>query len=524
MARLKALLRRFKHDERGAFLALFGIMTIALVATGGAVVDFVSVDQARNRAQLALDSSVLALQPDIYTKTEAEIMNAAQALLTQRLANSSITATVDEITINEEDGSLFLNTSLTVPTYFVDLVGVDYVSFNVSAQATRKKLFVEVAFVLDNSGSMGAQSRMTNLKKATKSATNILFYGADPKPSGATKLENTKISVVPFAYFVNIGSQYKDASWMDQAGVSSISNDNFDDDNNDATPFNGAVDRFALYDSMINTSWKGCVEARPGQYGIDDTPPSTSDPDSLFVPVFAPDNPDKKGYYNKYLKDSGGACPNNPKVWKLSHRERQERLCKYTGAKPTDDYGPNGYCLDTSILPLTDDVSSIVSKIDAMKSNGWTNIHQGAMWGFHALSPTAPFSEGADYDQATSKVMIIMTDGQNTFPTSSNMNGSRILSAYGHLSTGRLGAPGVNTGLSNTATMNALTVKTCEAARAEGIVIYSIGLEAPNSATKNMLRDCATDSSKVFFPSAASELNSVFKTIAEQLSNLRIES
>ncbi|TGT17906.1 hypothetical protein EN817_31760, partial [Mesorhizobium sp. M3A.F.Ca.ET.174.01.1.1] len=64
------------------------------------------------------------------------------------------------------------------------------------------------------------------------------------------------------------------------------------------------------------TGWKGCVEARPGALNIADTPPDPSKPDTLFVPYFAPDDPDvaKKpsaaygnsasGYNNSYLDDT----------------------------------------------------------------------------------------------------------------------------------------------------------------------------------------------------------------------------
>ena len=67
------LLKRFRDDEGGAFLVLFGILAIVLVATSGAVVDYTSVEQARTRGQVALDAAALALQPiDLHPNRRAD--------------------------------------------------------------------------------------------------------------------------------------------------------------------------------------------------------------------------------------------------------------------------------------------------------------------------------------------------------------------------------------------------------------------------------------------------------------------
>ncbi|MCS6758035.1 MAG: hypothetical protein MO852_02210 [Candidatus Devosia euplotis] len=58
-----------------------------LVALGGAVVDYVSLEQMRNRGQIALDAATLALQPEIFKTpvNAADIKKRAQDLLLNRL-------------------------------------------------------------------------------------------------------------------------------------------------------------------------------------------------------------------------------------------------------------------------------------------------------------------------------------------------------------------------------------------------------------------------------------------------------
>ena len=331
------LLEQFRSDERGVFAIMFGLIAVVLIAMGGATVDFVSLEQTRNRAQAALDAAALALQPEIYnTKTTtAVIKSKAEALLLDRIGSGDVVASVSDIRVDLETGSLFLQAQMTMPTLFVRLVGVEQLNAAISAQATRRKLAMEIVMVLDNSGSMLQQKRMDYLKKAAECATYILMYdevvddSADTcKPaSGAKLLEDVKIGIVPFTMYVNVGKGNATQPWIDQIGISPLANDNFDNDHNESTPFNGMVNRLALYNGIKNDAWRGCVEARPHVqsgtkstefYDTDDYQPvppnlphSNGVPDSMFVPLFAPDLAETMvslGTYNNYTNDKPKSC------------------------------------------------------------------------------------------------------------------------------------------------------------------------------------------------------------------------
>lgn len=618
MRNILRLLKRFRSDEGGAFLVIFGVLAIVLVATAGAVVDYATIEQARARAQDALDSAALGLQPTIFEQgvTAETIKPKAEALLIERLADASLTAAIEDVAINMTDGSLKLQASVVIPTAFVSLVGVPSIKAGVLSEATRKRLKVEVAMVLDNSGSMNSSSRMTNLKAAAKCATGVLLNGDCNSTATTSAIETVKIGIVPFTEFVNVGTAYKDAAWIDQTGISSIANDNFDDDDRDDTPFTSPVNRFALYDQLSNVSWKGCVEARPYPYDTDDTVPDPANPDTLFVPEFAPDTPDS-GFTNNYLSDSGATCRvpptwtriqvkenctnstnssyywsycsssasndyqqtnewgasvaastsapanNSPEsywnegsctgwqyhaavqtswwptryrytrtmtcIYDFSEREKQERLCKYSGNIYTSGgRGPNWDCPTNALLPLTNTKSSITAAIDAMYPQGYTNIHQGAIWGFHMLAPTEPLTEAEPYTSGTYKVMIVMTDGENTvqgYKSWLPINKSDGYLAYGYPDNGRIFSsayPNPSSDGQVTSAMNSRTVETCTNAKAKGITVYTIGLNSPNATTTQMLKDCASGESNAYFPTASSELISVFEEIASQLSNLRL--
>lgn len=605
-------LARFHRDERGVFAVVFAILAIVLVVTAGAVVDFTTVEQYRTRAQDALDSAALGLQPTIWDTgvTTTTIAPEAEAILQERLSDDGIDANIVDVQINTVDGMLRLEATVEVPTAFVALVGVPSLTSRLVSEATRKRLNIEVAMVLDNSGSMNSSNRMTNLKAAANCAVGILMNSDCASTATAAAVDSIKIGIVPFTEFVNVGTGYRNATWMDQTGASSIANDNFDDDDDDSTPFTGNVDRFALYDQLSNVTWRGCVESRPYPYDTNDTAPDPSVPDTLFVPQFAPDTP--SGHTNSYLSDSPAACnrtvllgtckwtrtrtgcnsagnscsgswsnsyeltapngmvttgssvcsctgetttgPNTSitlvsgknyrktEVYScqdfqtvtptgLSNRELQERLCKYTGSISTSSgRGPNWDCPTNALLPLTNKKPDITAAITAMYPQGYTNIHQGTIWGFHMLTSGAPLTEARPVTSATYKVMIVMTDGENTVDgySASDMNSAAGYMAYGYPGTtynGRIFSsafPAPANEAEVLAAMNARTVETCNNAKAAGITIYTVGLNAPNETTKDMLKACASTNDLAYFPTQSSQLVTVFREIAAQLSDLRL--
>ena len=93
MRRFTDLLKRFRRDESGAFLVIFALLAIVLIATSGAVVDFTYTQTARSRAQNALDSAALALQSKINdANAQDDIKVEAQKIMTERLADSASAA------------------------------------------------------------------------------------------------------------------------------------------------------------------------------------------------------------------------------------------------------------------------------------------------------------------------------------------------------------------------------------------------------------------------------------------------
>lgn len=216
------LLTRFRKDERGVFGVIFGLIAVVLVTLAGCVVDFSYMQTIRSRAQNALDASALALQAKMSTLTVAQIQTQAQALLVERLADSAVTAIVTGVTKDTNAGKLTLQARLSVPTIFVQLVGVTKLDAQLVSEVTQQSNNLEISVSLDITGSMAATYDWSGTKTSDKigdliSATKTLI-GLVVKDDQSVSY--SKMAIVPWSFGANVGSYAASVRGTPTPGVS----------------------------------------------------------------------------------------------------------------------------------------------------------------------------------------------------------------------------------------------------------------------------------------------------------------
>ena len=135
--------------------------------------------------------------------------------------------------------------------------------------------------------------------------------------------------------------------------------------------------------------------------------------------------------------------------------------------------------------------------------------------GLGVLSPSEPYTNGVAYeDKNFNKAIIIMTDGANFISSS-----FRQYSGYGRLFEGKLGT--TRRFAAQNELNNRLT-DVCTKIKAKGILVYTIVFRLFSTSIKNLMRNCATDSGKFYNSPSGADLESAFRAIGSELSNLRI--
>ena len=165
---------------------------------------------------------------------------------------------------------------------------------------------------------------------------------------------------------------------------------------------------------------------------------------------------------------------------------------------------PMIYCSHGSVarmMPLTSNWSNLHTRIDEMKADGMTNITLGAQWGYEMLTNAAPFTEASTDTSNVERFMILLTDGQNT------------QDRWGQWDETRMNK--------DTRSMcDAITERNvAEAAKKMKIKLYTVLVIDGN---EPLLRDCASSPSMFMKVKNASELESVFKKIAEDIGTIRL--
>ena len=495
----------FIQNCRGNVAMMFALALIPVLLAVGAAIDYNRASRNRAQVQNALDAAALAVGAMPASTSQSDLEARGTAFFDANFTAPS-GVTYGALQIIRAGNTITLNLPASVDTSFMGLVGINDMSFNLDTEIILGGGTLEVALVLDNSGSMSG-SKLSALQDAAGTLVDTMFQNAAPGT------DDLKFSLVPFATFVDVGTVYAGVSWMDTQGLSPVHSENF------SAPAN----RFDLYNNIANVQWEGCVEARPYPHDVSDTPPNAANPETLFVPSFAPDHPDTGGpswkYPNRYLADATGG----------STLVRQENIGKYypgVAAIPgyygtTYNIGPAFLCNQRELLPLTETQATIQTGINSMMARGSTNIIEGLAWGWRTLSPGEPFTEGRVYtDNNNQKVLILLTDGQNMLSPVSSINKS-LYSAYGFVKDGRVGTTSSSQSQQNSM-MNARTAETCENVKASGIKIYTITFDLTHQATLDLMRDCATSAAHYFNSPNASDLDDIFGQIAAELVELRI--
>ncbi|MBW8881279.1 MAG: hypothetical protein JF615_07625, partial [Asticcacaulis sp.] len=194
MALLGKLFKRFRDAIRGNVTAATAVAMLPLAAVVGGGVDFSNAIAARVRLQDAADAAAIAAALD-STGLLSNQQAAASKAFTANVQNSALSddSASGQLTVVTDNNvqTMFFTAKATVKTYLIGLVGIQSIPLSATAKAGITMNSAEIAFVLDNTGSMAQNSKMTTLKTDLDS---VLASLADASGSSG----HTKVALIPF--------------------------------------------------------------------------------------------------------------------------------------------------------------------------------------------------------------------------------------------------------------------------------------------------------------------------------------
>ncbi|MEP1353471.1 MAG: TadE/TadG family type IV pilus assembly protein [Tateyamaria sp.] len=456
MAALKGSATRFARDESGTMTMFAIMMLMMMLLVGGIGVDLMRNEMERTRVQATVDRAVLAAA-DLDQTLDPE------AVVNDYFEKAGMSEYLTSVTVDEglNYRTVTVQARTTTPTQFMRLMGVDELTVPAKGQAEEKVANVEISMVLDISGSMERNSKMENLQDAAKTFVDTVIRD---------ETENLiSLSLIPYTAQVNVG--------------------------------------FPIFDELQTNhvhDFSYCVD-----FEIEDFDSTTLDFGKSYEQM------------QHFEASSGYSYPiGNPGC-------------------PEQDF--------EEILAYTQDADVLKGRIDQYRARANTSIHLGMKWGVALLDPSfkpitqalsldnridANFSNRpAAYDDVeTLKTVILMTDGEN-------VNTVRIqpwyyaqASHYVHWSryplywylNNYVGGSWNNWRYTKYTSAQAddMLENICDAAKAQGIVVWSIGFEVTNHSA-GVMENCASSPSH-FFRVEGVEISDAFESIAKQINQLRL--
>ncbi|MEE9348003.1 MAG: pilus assembly protein TadG-related protein, partial [Robiginitomaculum sp.] len=382
------MFKRFIKNTSGNMTIMMAGALVLLLLVIGVAIDYSSMTSKKVSYQAYADAAVLGAARS--NETDIAIIESAASAHVNALNTSSDSLSITANLSNA--GKVQINVDGTYNPTFLSIFGYSSIPISATAEsALANSQPVDVVLVLDTTYSMTG-AKIASLKTAATELVNNL----ERNSSG-----NLKISVIPFAQYINVGLSRRSSPWLENTTDYSDSNNVCRDRADVIGQNNCRMERYSAIPARPATAASTCYNdgvpyacggsaARPAQ------PAGTRRVcDNIYGPTYQQCNMQT----TNYVWD--GCVGSRLAPW--------NQRAQYGGNRISGIMNIPHLC-GTEILPLTTDFTSVKSKINSLTPVGETYLPSGILWGWRALMPSTPLTETSGAADRKS-IMIFMTEG-----------------------------------------------------------------------------------------------------------------
>lgn len=605
-ARATARLRGFRSDRRGALAVWVALSLIPLCLLVFGVFDLSRMSVERRRLQDSLDAATLIAARSTATDT-ATLTALGQAALVAELGKTATSSNF----VGSTNGKQVTGTaSVTIDPIILGLIGRNKLTVGAQSVVVRAANNLEIALVLDITGSM-AGTRITDLRTAATDLVDIVVQDVQTP-------YYSKVAIVPYSMGVNVdtyadavrgaipNSPLATAAWNTGVSktVSSFTGNTTSPTVTTSAAHGLAVNDYAMVFGSNQSSMNGkvlkvtsvasttkftganqsgtsvtagtggsvykCLNSGctfvfttkashvfqsgdqlkltgiTGLTALNSATPTITAVSGLAMTSNL--SPTASTTYAATTAGANGAgscqstsrsdisCANlnftnasgSAKTLALSTCATERTgTYAYTDDAPTTALVGRNYpassnpCPEPKITPLSADRTLLKNQISALEDGGSTAGQIGLAWGWYMVSPNFSYlwpntsQKPAAYGTAeTMKIVVMMTDGAFNTPYCKGVIAANAGSGSGSAS------DHINCNATN-GDATAQAKELCTKIKAKNVIIFTVGFDVDSTA-KSMLTACATKTTQAYFPATGGELKTAFKSIAQEISALRI--
>ena len=506
------------RDDAGNIALIGAIIGAVLVGLVFGTVDLNRASKAKQQLQASLDAATLYAARTTATAS-SDLQTIGANALKANLVNMTDGNLTTAVFTGSADGTAVSGeASAAVNTSILGLFGQATLPVSAKAEVRRAAKHVEVALILDTTGSMQGQ-KIIDLRAAAEELVDIVVKDQQTP-------YYSKVAIAPYSIAVNAGAYAVQArgaitapkaiTGATKANPVLITSNAHGFVNNNKVYIRSVNGMTQLNNRLFTVKRKTANTFE--LTGVDGRSYSTyTSSGSAFCTTLGCE------YYN-FTDALGGS-----KTFQVSTcvTERTGGTA-YTDAAPTGaplgrNYpSPDNPCATSPFSPLSSDKTAIKNSIDDLSASGSTGGHIGVAWGWYLISPNFAYmfptaSKPALYTKPDLlKAVILMTDGEYN---SSYCNG--VISKD---STSGSGATSdhINCNAPNGHAFDQ-TQSLCAQMKTAGVVVYTVGFNVVNDQrAKDLVSQCATSPAHVYLPSGGQALKDAFRSIGQDIASLRI--
>jgi len=453
----------------GNMVMIFALTLVPIVMMIGFGIDTSRQHSAAAALQKAVDGAVLSVgrsfsDPDL---TDDQRIQVAKDLVAANYTNRGDAVIDPPVVTFPEDDAIRITVTGSIPATTTGIMGMSTLKISASSAGRfTEPSTLDTVLVLDTTGSMDG-TPLADLKTAAKAFAQDLLDSTKP---------DIKMGIVPFAQYVNVGTGYRSADWINVPADYSTPWSSCSISDSDYTDAGCTCDGYDTVthtnaETGATTSWTECTSwTCPG------TPPTSS----------CTSGSDDYTWY--------GCVRSRATPYDIEDTRWDIDAEGFLGKSEFD--------CPTAITALTNNKGTILSEIDGLSARGWTYIPAGLAWGKRVLSPVAPFDEAMDDTSFAAlrgrKLLVLMSDGANT----------RSLASSGfHTET-------------DVSAANTRTLAACNDIKDDGIDIFVIAFNVTDTDTISMLQSCASTFEHYSAATDLASLTAAFKAAGESVSDI----
>jgi Flp pilus assembly protein TadG len=200
------LLRDFCSARGGNVTITVAFASVALIGFVGAAVDYSRANSLKAAMQGALDATTLKLGREYYNLSGQPLQNQGDAIFAAIFTRPEAISPTIKVVSNQS--TIQATGSASLDTAFLGVLGIKKLNIDAtSTTAFAVQSSLRVALVLDNTGSMSQAGKMPALQTAAKNMLAKL-------QGGSTTSGDVYVSIIPFVKDVNLGASNYNQPWV----------------------------------------------------------------------------------------------------------------------------------------------------------------------------------------------------------------------------------------------------------------------------------------------------------------------